>query len=57
MAEADGPCVSSNTATNLMSSTPSPSPVATSTNALQESARVDDGHCGLKNISEHVKEA
>jgi hypothetical protein len=40
-----------------MSSTPSPSPVATSTNALQESARVDDGHCGLKNISEHVKEA
>ena len=59
IAEADGPasCVSPNTAPSLVFSAPSPSPVATSTNALQESARVDDCHCELKSIAEHAKEA
>ena len=42
-------CVSPNTTTELASSTPSLSPAATSTNALQESARVDDSQSGLIN--------
>ena len=41
--------VSPNTITNLEFSTPSLGPVATPTNALQESARVDEGQSGWNN--------